>query len=233
MLNRSVFKCIGPAVVRILWLLPALSITQSVQATVPESSPRDGGATALAGMWCNQDAGHGETVVQYSVAGLEVTAFVVLSEDDPRRIGRQSSMRLTIEAPNVFLRRDLAGPDEVFSVHRDGLTVDSFWAPDRGARKEERQALTTQSYHRCDVREALQRAQAFLSSPRAEAATRKALQREAERKADIEQWEREDAEAQQRRNATREAYYADLIQQLSQVRGNVSPAPPALSARRH
>src|SRR3990170_5216567 len=163
MLNRSVFKCIGPAIARILWLLPAMSVTQSAQGTVAESSPRDGGATALAGMWCNQEAGHGETVVQYSVAGLEVTAFVVLSEDDPRRIGRQSSMHLTIEAPNVFLRRDLAGADEVFSIHRDGLTVDSFWVLDRDARQEERQALTTQSYHRCDVRAALQRAQAFLS----------------------------------------------------------------------
>jgi hypothetical protein len=163
-------------------------------------------------MWCSRDAESGETIIDYSASGLEVTAFTVLSEADPRRIGSQSSMRLKIEASNVFSRSDPTGAEEVFSVHGDGLTVDSFLVQNRGTRAELRQALATQSYRRCDVRQALQRAQAFLSSPKAEAATRKALQFEAQQQADMDEWQRENAAVEQRRTASRDAFYADLIQ---------------------
>jgi hypothetical protein len=171
-------------------------------------------------MWCNQDASNSETIVQYSAAGLEVRAFTVLSEADPRRIGSQATMHLTVEAPNVFVRRDFAGSDEVFRVERDGLTVDSFSVLNRGTAEEVRQVVTTQSYHKCDVRIAFERTQAFLSSPRAEQATRNAMQREAERHAEKEYLERENAAIEERRNASLEAYYTGLIRQLSQLRAS-------------
>ncbi len=50
---------------------------------------------ALEGMWCSQDGSAGETIVQYSATDSEVTAFTVLSELDPRRIGSQASIQLT------------------------------------------------------------------------------------------------------------------------------------------
>ena len=198
-----------------VWLASALVAPQAANATV--ASAPNGGAKILGGMWCSQDAQAGETIVDYSASGLEVTAFTVLSEADPRRIGRQSSMQLTMAAPNVFLRRDSAGAEEVFSVYGDGLTIDSFLVQNRGTREELRQALTSQSYHRCDVRQALQRAQAFLSSPKAEEATRKAFQIEAQQQAEIDQWQDENAAVEQRRNASRDAFYADLIQQTGQA----------------
>lgn len=74
---------------------------------------------------------------------------------------------------------------------------------------EEARSLTG-AYEKCDSRLAWARAQAFLSSPAAEAATRKALQ--------AEQLQREDAEMEQRRNAERDAYFANLIHQLSVAR---------------
>lgn len=83
---------------------------------------------------------------------------------------------------------------------------------------DEARSLTSGSYHKCDLREAWARAQAFLSSPAAEQATRKALQAEFARKSEVEQLQREDAEMEQRRNDERDAYYADLIQQFSLVR---------------
>lgn len=205
-------------------LASAMSISQVAHGTVATSSPSGTGAAVLAGMWCNLDENHGETIVGYSASGLEVTAFTVLSEADPRRIGKRSSMQLAIEAPNIFVRRDSTGADQVFSVHGDGLTIDSIWVENRGTRTEIRQPVTTQSYYRCDVRSALQRAQAFLSSPRAEEATRKALRREAEIQAQIEQWQREDAEVEQRRNVSRDAFYSGVIRQLSQARGSISSA---------
>jgi hypothetical protein len=83
---------------------------------------------------------------------------------------------------------------------------------------DEARMLTGRSYHKCDQRQAWARAQAFLSSPAAERATRKALQAEIARKSEVEQLQREDAEMEQRRNAERDAYFAELIQQLSLVR---------------
>lgn len=75
---------------------------------------------------------------------------------------------------------------------------------------EEARSLTSGAYRKCDPRQAWARAQAFLSSPAAEAATRKALA--------SEQLQREEAELEQRRNAERDAYFATLIHQLSLVR---------------
>jgi hypothetical protein len=75
---------------------------------------------------------------------------------------------------------------------------------------DEARSLASRSYHKCDQRQAWARAQAFLASPAAEQATRKALQ--------VERMQREDAEMDQRRNAERDAYFAELIQQLSLVR---------------
>jgi hypothetical protein len=83
---------------------------------------------------------------------------------------------------------------------------------------DEARSLTSGSYHKCDQRQAWARAQAFLSSPAAEQATRKALQAEIARKSEVEQFQREDAEMEQRRNAERDAYFAELLQQLSLVR---------------
>lgn len=193
------------------WLAAALFTTQAAHAMA-------GPAKALEGMWCSEDANAGATIVQYSAIGSNVTAFTVLSEADPRRIGRQSSMQLTAQAPNVFVRRDFDGADEMFSVQSGRLTVESLWVWNRGTSSETRQVMATRSYYKCDVSKALQRAQAFLTSPQAEAATRKALQREAQMKAAVEQRDREDAELQERRNASREAYYADLLHQLNQAR---------------
>lgn len=213
---RSVFRSTWQAAAL---LASVMSISPPAHATVATSAPSGAGAALLQGMWCTQDAKYGETIVDYSASGLQVTAFTVLSEADPRHIGKQSSMQLTIESPNVFVRRDATGADQVFSVYGDGLTVDSVWVENRGTRQEVRQPVTSQSYYRCDVRSALQRAQAFLSSPKAEAATRKALQREAEMKAQAEQWQREDAEVEQRRNDSRDAFYSGVIRQLTQARG--------------
>lgn len=212
---RSVRKSSWQAVVL---LASAMSISQLAYGTVASSVPSGAGVAVLAGMWCTQDAQFGETIVDYSASGLEVTAFTVLSEADPRHIGRQSSMQLTIEAPNVFVRRDATGADQVFSVYGDGLTVDSVWVENRGTRQEVRQPVTSQSYYRCDVRSALQRAQAFLSSPKAEAATRKALQRDAEMKAQAEQW----SEVEQRRVESRDAFYSAVIRQLTQGRTSIN-----------
>ena len=191
----------------------------SATATATEPSP---GAAVLAGMWCNQDAQEGETIVGYSAQGLDVTALTVLSEADPRRIGKQASMQLTMEAPNVFSRRAPNGADEVFSIDARGLTIASYWVENRGTRQEVRQPVTSKSYQRCDVRAAWQRAQAFMSSPQAEMATRKALQMEAQKKSEREQWEQEQAEVEQRRNASRDAFYTDLIQQLHRAPGSIS-----------
>ena len=83
---------------------------------------------------------------------------------------------------------------------------------------DEARLLTTRSYHKCDQRQAWARAQAFLSSPAAEEATRRALQAEIARKSEVEELQREDAETEQRRNAERDAYFAELIQQLSLAR---------------
>jgi hypothetical protein len=83
---------------------------------------------------------------------------------------------------------------------------------------EEARSLTRRSYHKCDQRQAWARAQAFLSSPAAEQATRKALQAELARKSEVEELQREDAAMEQRRNAERDAYFAALIQQLSFAR---------------
>jgi hypothetical protein len=83
---------------------------------------------------------------------------------------------------------------------------------------DEARVLTSGSYHKCDQRQAWARAQAFLSSPAAEQATRKALQAEIARKSEVEELQREDAEMAQRRNAERDAYFAELIQQLSLAR---------------
>lgn len=162
-----------------------------------------GTAKALEGMWCSEDAG---TIMQYSATGSDITAFTVLSEADPRKIGSQSSMHVTAEAPNVFVRR-VFGADEEFSVHSERLTVNSLWIWNRGASNETRQVLATRTYYKCDVSQAWRRAQAFLSSPRAEQATRLALLRE------------EDAELEQRRNSSKDAYYGGLIRQLDLARG--------------
>jgi hypothetical protein len=178
-------------------LLVALG-TQTAHATA-------GTAKALEGMWCSDDANVDETIMQYSAAGSDITTFTVLSKTDPRRIGSQSSMHVTAEAPNVFVRRAF-GADEEFSVHSERLTVNSLWIWNRGTDTEMKQVLATRTYSKCDVGQALRRAQEFLSSPKAEAATRLALQREA------------DAELEERRNSSRDAYYAGLIRQLNQAR---------------
>ncbi len=161
-----------------------------------------GSTKALEGMWCSQDAGAGETIVQYSATDSAVTAFTVLSEADPRRIGSQASIQLTAEAPNVFVRRALVGADEEFSVQSEQLTVNSLWISNRGTSKETRQVLASQIYYKCDVGQALRRAQAFMSSPKAEQATRLALLRD------------EQIELDTVRNASKDAYYAGLIRQL-------------------
>lgn len=161
-----------------------------------------GSAKALEGMWCSQDAGAGETIVQYSATDSEVTAFTVLSELDPRRIGSQASINLTPESPNVFVRRALVGADEEFNVHNERLTVNSLWISNRGTSRETRQVLATQTYYKCDVGQALRRAQAFMSSPKAEEATRMALLRD------------QQVELESIRNASKDAYYAGLIRQL-------------------
>lgn len=83
---------------------------------------------------------------------------------------------------------------------------------------DEARVMTSRSYHKCDQRQAWARAQAFLSSPAAEEATRKAFQAEVARKSQVEQLQREGAEMEQRRNAERDAYFAELIQQLSLAR---------------
>jgi hypothetical protein len=83
---------------------------------------------------------------------------------------------------------------------------------------DEARLLASSSYLKCDRQQAWARAQAFLSSPAAEQATRKALQAEIARKSEVELLQLEDAETEQRRNAERDAYYAELIQQLSLVR---------------
>lgn len=182
---------------RTVWvaLLMTAIGTQAAHATA-------GSAKALEGMWCNDDVNAGETIVQYSAAGSDITAFTVLSEADPRRIGSQSSIQLTTEAPNVFVHRAFGGADEEFSVHSERLTVNSLWIWNRGTDKETRHVQATRTYYKCDVSQALRRAQAFMSSPKAEKATRLAFQRD------------EDARLQQRRNSSKDAYYAGLIRQL-------------------
>jgi hypothetical protein len=169
--------------------------TQAAYATA-------GSAKALEGMWCSEDANSGDTIVQYSAAGSDITAFTVLSEADPRRIGSQASIRVTAESPNVFMHRAFGGADEEFSVHSERLTVNSLWIWNRGTDQETRHVLATRTYYKCDVGQALRRAQEFMSSPKAEQATRLALLRE------------EDAELEQRRNSSKDAYYAGLIRQL-------------------
>lgn len=153
-------------------------------------------------MWCSQDAGAGETIVQYSATESKVTAFTVLSELDPRRIGSQASINLTPESPNVFVRRALVGADEEFSVQNERLTVNSLWISNRGTSRETRQVLATQTFYKCDMGQALRRAQEFMSSPKAEQATRMALLRE------------QQVELDSIRNASKDAYYAGLIRQL-------------------
>jgi hypothetical protein len=161
-----------------------------------------GSAKALEGMWCSQDDSAGATIVQYSAKDSEITAFTVLSEADPRRIGSQASIELTAEAPNVFVRRALVGADEEFSIQSERLTVNSLWISNRGTRNETRQVLATQTYYKCDMGQALRRAQAFMSSPKAEQATRMALLRD------------QQVELEITRNASKDAYYAGLIRQI-------------------
>jgi hypothetical protein len=161
-----------------------------------------GPTKALEGLWCSQDESAGATIVQYSAKDSEITAFTVLSEADPRRIGSEASIELTAEAPNVFVRRALVGADEEFSVQSERLTVNSLWISNRGARNETRQVLATQTYYKCDMGQALRRAQAFMSSPKAEEATRMALLRD------------EQVELEITRNAGKDAYYGGLIRQL-------------------
>lgn len=153
-------------------------------------------------MWCSQDENAGATIVQYSAKDSEITAFTVLSEADPRRIGSQDSIELTAEAPNVFMRRALVGADEEFSVQSERLTVNSLWVSNRGTSNETRQVLATQTFYKCDMGQAFRRAQAFMSSPKAEEATRMALLRD------------EQVELELTRNASKDAYYAGLIRQL-------------------
>jgi hypothetical protein len=62
--------------------------------------------------------------------------------------------------------------------------------------------LATQTYYKCDVGQALRRAHAFMSSPKAEEATRMALLRD------------EQVAQELTRNAGKDAYYAGLIRQL-------------------
>lgn len=161
-----------------------------------------GPTKALEGMWCSQNAAAGETIVQYSATDSAVTAFTVLSEADPRRIGSQASIHLTAEAPNVFVRRALVGADEEFSVQSEQLTVNSLWISNRGTSEETRQVVATQTYYKCDFGQAMRRAQAFMASPKAEEATRMALLRD------------EQVELELTRNAGKDAYYAGLIRQL-------------------
>lgn len=165
-----------------------------------------GSAKALEGMWCSEDASAGETIVQYSAAGSDVTAFTVLFEADPRRIGSRSSMHLTAAAPNLFVRRIFGGAVEEFSVQSERLTVNSLRIRHGGTDQETREVLATRTFHKCDMGQAFRRAQEFLASPKAEHATRLALQREA------------DAELQARRNSSKDAYYAGLIRQLKLAR---------------
>lgn len=182
----------------VLPMLLAVLGSQTAQATV-------GSVEALEGMWCSEDPSAGATIVRYSAAGSNITAFTVLSETDPRRIGSQSSMQVVAEAPNVFVRHAF-GTDEEFSVHSERLTVNSLRIWNRGTSNELREVLDTRTYYKCDVGQALRRAQEFLSSPKAEQATRLALQREA------------DAELQQRRVSSKDAYYGGLIRQLNLAR---------------
>jgi hypothetical protein len=161
-----------------------------------------GSAKALEGMWCSQDDSAGATIVQYSAKDSEITAFTVLSEADPRRIGSQASIELTAEAPNVFVRRALVGADEEFSIQSERLTVNSLWVSNRGTRDETRRVLASQTYYKCDMGQALRRAHAFMSSPKAEEATRMALLRD------------EQVELEITRNAGKDAYYAGLIRQI-------------------
>jgi hypothetical protein len=164
-----------------------------------------GSAKALEGMWCSEDASAGQRIVQYSAAGSAVTAFTVLSEVDPRQIGSQASIELTAEAPNVFVSRAF-GADEEFSVHSERLTVNSLRVWNRGASNEMRSVLASRTYYKCDVGQALRKAQEFMSSPKAEQATRLALQRDA------------DAELEARRNSEKDAYFADVIRQFNFAR---------------
>ncbi|MBL8268030.1 hypothetical protein [Steroidobacter sp.] len=166
-----------------------------------------GSAKPLEGTWCSEDTSTGETIVQYFAAGSDITSFTVLSEEDPRRIGQQASIELVAEAPNVFVRRAFGAADEEFSVHSGRLTVNSLWIWNRGTNDETRQVLATQTYYKCDMGQALRRAQAFMASPQAEQATRMALERDA------------DAELEGRRNASRDAYYTGVIRQFSLSRG--------------
>lgn len=172
---------------------------QAAHATV-------GSAKALEGMWCSDDVGAGETIVQYSASGSDVTAFTVLFEADPRRIGSQSSMRVTMEAPNVFVRQAFGGAAEEFRVHSGRLTVSSLRIWNSGTDQQTREVLATRTFHKCDTGQAFRRAREFLASPRAEQATRLALLRDA------------DAELQARRNSSKDAYYESLIRQLSLAR---------------
>ena len=181
----------------VLTIVPVVCLLPGLAAA--ESS----GAAALAGTWCAQDAS-GETITQYSVIGAEVKALTMLSEADPRRIGEQSTLQLKIEGPTVFSRADA---DEVFRVNGDVLTIET---------------ATTQSYQRCDFREAFMKAQAFMLSPRAEVATRQAVQRDASSEAAKAEWRLEAAETEELRNVSREPYYSALIQQLNQVRASNS-----------
>lgn len=182
-------------------LVPTLLIALSGQAAHATA----GSAKALEGMWCSDDASAGDSIMQYSAAGSDITAFTVLSEVDPRRIGSQSSMHVTAEAPNVFVRRSL-GADEEFSVHSERLTVNSLRVWNRGTNDEMRQVTATRTYHKCDMGQALRRAQEFLRSPKAEEATRMAFQRDA------------DAELEERRNSSKDEYYGGLIRQLDLTR---------------
>ena len=193
--SSSVRALIARVLAPMLWIAAS---AQTAHATA-------GATKALEGMWCSEDASRGETIVQYSAAGSDITAFTVLSEADPRRIGAQASMHLTAEAPNVFVRRAFDG-DQMFSVKSGRLIVNSLRIWNRGSSDETRHVLATQTYYKCDVGQALRRAQAFLSSPKAEEATRLALQRDA------------DAKLEERRNASKDAYYAGLIRQLNQAR---------------
>lgn len=187
-LGRTVAKTLVP-------MLLSAVITQAAHATT-------GSAAALEGTWCSDDVNASETIVQYSAAGSDITQLTVLSENDPRRIGRQSSLHLVAAAPNVFVRRAF-GADQEFSVNREQLTVNSVWIWNRGTRNETRQVVATRTYYKCDVGQAFRRAREFLSSPKAEEATRLAVQREA------------DAQLERRRNSSRDAYYAGLIRQLN------------------
>jgi hypothetical protein len=111
-----------------------------------------------------------------------------------------------VSGPNVTALTVLSEADPRQVGSRTSLALD------------EARSLAKLSFHKCDQRQAWARAQAFLSSPAAEQATRKALQAEIARKSELEQMQREGAEMEQRRNAERDAYFAELIQQFSLVR---------------